>query len=200
MKPAATLIPVLAATTLLLPHRAGADPRDIAGPPEPVTPEMIEARRQQKAADVAALLPRLAGRFDVEGTAGLQAARGKADCVAIGSGPGVHCVFHVVWGQKQQGQGASVRRGSSFLAPAAFLFGFDPREGLVRTLQLDTSGVAEDMMTNLNNSTLTWCKGEKGDWCYRAYAPEDDGSIQITLYLGDAKFPVVNLHLDRSVE
>lgn len=196
------LIALLSVTTLLLSVTADADPRDIAGPPEPATPEMIEARRLQQAADIATLLPRLVGKFDVEGVFGPESPRpmtatGKADCVAIGAGPGVQCVFHVVWGMELQGQGVNVRMGSSFLAPAAYLFGFDPNEVVVRTMQLDTSGVAEDMPTTINGDTLSWCKGDMGDFCYKAYAPPEADSIQVTLYVGVSKVQMLNLRMQR---
>jgi hypothetical protein len=63
--PAALLLSAFVA--VFAPTPALADPRGSGGPPEPLTPERIEARRVQLALDMAAWLPRLAGRFQIEG-------------------------------------------------------------------------------------------------------------------------------------
>lgn len=191
---------LLAGTALLAPGHSHADPRDIAEPAEPRTPEMIEAARLQVAKDVATWLPQLVGRFDVEGVFAPEsmqpmAARGKADCVAVGTGYGVQCVFHVDWGQKQQGQGANVRRGSSFLAPAAILFGFDTRDGVVRTNQLDTDGVAREGPTRFDGDRLTWCRGTGWDFCFRTYTPPHGKFIQMTLHIGFSRIVMLNLDM-----
>ncbi len=181
---------------MLAPALAHADPRGIAGPPEPLTPETIEARRVKLGEDMAAWLPRLVGRFSVEGVAdfnggsGPQAvggapatdsgsleggevsaatdegnpidplkvkgAGGRADCVAIGKGPGVHCVINVTWVPEWTPQGEPVDGGEPFLAPAMKLFGLDPNTPLIVQLQLDTDGVAELESTTLKGSTVKW--------------------------------------------
>jgi hypothetical protein len=195
----------LLAGTLLAPGHARADPRGIAEPGEPVTPEMIEARRAQMARDVAAWLPQLAGRFDVKGVFRPESrepmsARGKADCIAVGTGFGVQCVFQVEWGMKLQGQGVNVRPGSSFLAPAAVLFGFDPRDAVVRTNQLDTDGIAREGPTRFHGDTLTWCRGTDWNFCFRTYTPPHGEFIQMTLHVGGSKVVLLNLYMRREKE
>jgi hypothetical protein len=95
----------------------------------------------------------------------IKEASGKADCVAIGTGPGVHCLFHVTWpaewippvmGLLPSVMGKPRDGGDPFLAPAMKLFGFDPNDMVVRQLQLDTNGVAELQSAKLKNHTLSW--------------------------------------------
>jgi hypothetical protein len=69
MKPvAAGALALWSCVAMLAPEFASADPHGIAGPPEPLTPEMIEARRVQMVDNVTVWLPRLVGRYRYEGT------------------------------------------------------------------------------------------------------------------------------------
>jgi hypothetical protein len=154
-----TCVPTLASVC------AQADPRDIGEPPPPLTPELIAARREKLAADMADWLPRLVGRFRIDGVADftgsgledpVEVASGKADCVAIGKGPGVHCLFHVSWIPQWTPEGLPVDGGVPFLAPAMKLFGLEPNAPLIHQLQLDTDGVAELESTILKGNTVRW--------------------------------------------
>jgi hypothetical protein len=66
-----------------------ADPRDIAPPPVPLTPEERAARLAQHRLDMDAWLRMLEGRFRIEGTMSNRPVKGKADCIGIGIGAGV---------------------------------------------------------------------------------------------------------------
>lgn len=144
---------------MLAPEPALTDPRDIAGPSEPLTPEMVEARREQKAHDMAEWLPRLVGRYRLAGLEVLipppllvppNAVRGKADCVLVGSGPGVQCVIHVEWDRSTSWSSAWLNPDS----PTIILYGLDPLAGRIRYLQVDRSSIAQQGEANLTGDTL----------------------------------------------
>jgi hypothetical protein len=77
---------------------------------------------------------------------------GMGDCVAIGSGHGVHCILNVKWqelreavqpSQSERGGVFNLPGGVSNLAPAMALFGVDPGIAVVRYLLVDSAGLAE---------------------------------------------------------
>ncbi len=201
-----------------------ATPRMDVPPPEPLTPEEVQARRAQLNTDMAAWLPRMVGRFSFDGivqhyqTLALGAtaikefspdktyaagtcdescqasisnvaqARGKADCIAIGTGPGVQCVINVVWPEEWGSLGGAVEAGVSFLGPAAILYGLDPNAALVRYLMLNTNGTGEAEAGVLKGDTVTWtfntrCESSSIDRCRRITrfrAPPGDKSARTT--------------------
>jgi hypothetical protein len=234
MRPGLTVaIPWLACTAAL------ADPRGIGEAPPPLTPELLEARRMQLADDMAGWLPRLVGRFKVDGIADFNAeptsprvsaasevsgsdsgagdggeegddaspavtesgnpvdplklkpASGRADCVAVGNGPGVHCLFNVTWLPEWTAMGEPVDGGDPFLAPAMKLFGFEPNTPLIHQLQLDTDGVAELESTTLKGNTIRWiyptrCESDTraDELCRRVtrfYAPVGANRVQLAI-------------------
>ncbi len=155
------------AYTMFVAVELHAAPRGTAGPPEPQTPETMEAQRQQMALDMAAWLPRLVGRFDIQGVVKFNqtepdifpqdrelAAEGKADCIAVGEGAGVQCVLNVTWQEIWGTMGEAVEGGVPFLGPAAILFGFDPNASVIRYLLLNTNGIAEAQTGRLYGNTL----------------------------------------------
>lgn len=191
------VLAALAGALMLTSWRGMADPRGIGEPPPPLTPELLEARRVTLAEDMAAWLPRMVGRFTVEGVADfngagsmqavggassidagseegdgavvlatdesnsidplkLKSAAGRADCVPIGKGPGVHCLINVTWVPEWTALGAPVEGGEPFLAPAMKLFGLDSTEPTIMQLQLDTDGVAELESASLKGNTVRW--------------------------------------------
>jgi hypothetical protein len=142
-----------------------AAPRGAAVPPEPQTPETREAKRQQMERDMTAWLPRLVGRYDLEGVGNFsqlgvygeitqRSAEGKADCIAIGDGAGVQCVLHATWLEAWGPGGQPIEGGVPFLGPAAILFGFDPNASVIRYLLLTTDGIAEAETGTLHGNTL----------------------------------------------
>jgi hypothetical protein len=194
----------LACAAMLTPVLAPADPRGIGEAPPLLTPELLEARRAKLSEDMAAWLPRLVGRFRVEGIVDyngdtnkdndeegpdpadpdswdpnptdqpesstvdeydpgdpinplkLKSASGSGDCIAIGDGPGVHCLFHVTWDAEWTAMGGPIDGGDPFLAPAMKLFGLEPQAQAIQHLQLDTDGVAELETATLKGNTLSW--------------------------------------------
>ncbi len=201
------LNPLLACAALLASGAAAAVPRGEVVEPDPDTPAEAMARRLQTAADMATWLPRLVGRFRIQGTIGAGSPRpipitGAADCIAVGRGSGVHCVLNAVWGAK----------GDSLLGPASILFGMDPAAGMVRYLQLNTDGVVTSLAGTgegpalLKNDTLSWwcetnhkphpCMDRTGrEMTMRMRAPSDGKFIQMTLYSGGRIG--INLDMDR---
>lgn len=100
----------------------------------------------------------------------IASAKGKADCVAIGTGPGVQCVIHVVWQEEWTSNGQAVEGGVSFLGPAAVLYGLEPTAAKIRYLILNTNGIAEAEAGTLNGDMLRWtfdtrCESSPMDRC-----------------------------------
>jgi len=86
----------------------------------------------------------------------LMPAKGKGDCVAIGAGPGVNCVTHVVWNEEWMAMGGAVEGGVSFLGPATILYGYDANDAAIRYLMLNTNGIAESETGVLKGETVGW--------------------------------------------
>ncbi len=220
-----TAVMMALACALLSPGTAQATPRMDVPPPEPETPQAREARRVQTAADSAAWLPRMVGRFRYTGivqffqtlgpaaqvlkehpprkvyaeatcdescqatTANVANAEGKGDCIAIGKGPGVQCVLHVVWNEEWSRMGQAVEGGVSFLGPASILYGLVPNTATIRYLLLNTNGIAEAESATLNGDTLRWnfetrCESSTIDRCrhvMRIRAPQGSNKTQMNI-------------------
>lgn len=199
-----------------------AGPRGDVAVPEPATPEQVEARRLKMAEEMAAWLPRLVGRFRFEGIVDfndaptreppdpqkIKSAKGLGDCVAVGTGPGVHCVVNVVWPEEWNPQGEARPGGASFLAPASILYGIDAATSTIRYLQLDTDGLVMDGTAVLEGDTLRWtfagyCVGKPQVTCgqdVKIYAPPDGKFIQMFIEItGDPRrglnLPVATFNL-----
>ncbi len=215
MNRARLIVFVLPAFALAMPGKVMATPRGDVPPVEPLTPEAIEARRQQAAGEMAKWLPRLVGRFRYEGVADFNSrgydsappdprkiknARGLGDCIAIGKGAGVQCVVNVTWPEEWGPQGNPVAGGVSFLGPASTLYGLDARASVIRYLLLDTDGLAADGPATLSGDTLRWvfdghCEGNPQQngtngllgcrQTTRIYAPADGKYIQMSIDFGD---------------
>lgn len=199
------------ACALLAAVAARAAPRGDAEPPEPPTPESREAARLQKVTDMHGWLPRLTGRFEIEGVVDFApgaetpiqySASGKADCIAIGEGAGVQCVIYMQWPEEWTSDGIpNGLLGESPFAPALLLYGLNPNAGLVRYNMLDTLGLVADGPAILKNDTLFWHKegttGVLEIWGrYRFRAPEGARYVQMTLYDGNDS-PILNAHMFR---
>jgi len=188
-------IALLAIAVMLVGGRATADPRDIAEPPEPPTPEMKEARRVQVAVDMDVWLRRLEGRFRIEGVSYVdgqeqdsKVARGMEDCIGIGPGAGMQCVINVLWDEEWGADGQVAEAGVSSLAPAMIEYGLDPVASRIRSLQVDNQSLAEPGEGTLKGDTLkssTRCANTPASaLCQRVtriYAPAEGSSIQLTI-------------------
>lgn len=122
--------------------------------------------------DLQAWLKLLVGKYTYEGfvdlcghdqAADLRDVTGKADCVASGSTPNVHCTVDVRWRTTRGENGAPVRGGLSTLQPGLVVYSLenrlDPtirinRWGLMFT-QVDNKGVAEWASGTLVGDTFT---------------------------------------------
>lgn len=187
------------ASIVLGPGDAVAQARGTVIRREPRTPEMQLALRERKTADMAAWLPRLVGRFRIEGTledpasycyyvwarqvciAGTpESATGMADCVAVGSGPGVSCVLYAPWYPP---------RTVLTMAPGVIQYGLDPKASLIRYLSVSDTGLAQDGAGQLRGDTLHYKKmrcvnAPAMPPCMlvtRIYAPPDGASIRISI-------------------
>lgn len=106
---------------------------------------LVEGRTEahaKKQRELDAWLRRLVGRFRVTGSASVE---GLADCVAIGTGPGVHCV--VSYGSS----GTPVRD-----APTVTLYGMDPDRQAIRYLEVNGRSLAKEGLGRLSGSTLSF--------------------------------------------
>jgi hypothetical protein len=174
---------------------AMADPREIAEPAEPMTPEMSEARRAQMGVDMEAWLRKLEGRYRIEGVfyrdgdeANALRAMGMEDCISIGPGAGMQCVLSVVWDADYGADGQGGQTGVSSLAPAMIEYGFDPVASKVRSLQVDNQSLAEPGAGTLKGETVqssTRCANTAASQlCQRVtriYIPPDRRYISITI-------------------
>jgi hypothetical protein len=85
---------------------------------------------------------------------------GVGDCVSVGTGPGVQCVFNVSWLDIHTSP-----NGVSYLNPAMALFGLDPANGAINHLLVNNKGLAEGGMgaSTGNRATFrTSCVNQPG--------------------------------------
>lgn len=102
------------------------------------------AARLEERARLDAWLRRLVGRFRTDAN-GMTAAKGLLDCVGIGAGPGVQCVF---------GRGPADQQEPS--APTMILYGVDPGDVGIRYLQVNDQSIAEGGLGKLEGDTVTF--------------------------------------------
>jgi hypothetical protein len=200
------VIPVLA---LLVSGPVAAAGFTCAGPAEtdkersPQEPEEADLKASEttlSGKDMQSWLRRLVGQYTYGGYVDLcgngnandqRRVTGKADCIASGSAPNIHCAVNVRWPTATRENGAPVLGGVSNLAPAEFLFSMEiPRPPMFKGkaangwglvfLQLDSSGNAEWASGVLNGDTFHSrepCFDIPGD-CHRikriTVAPDDD--------------------------
>lgn len=150
---------------------------------EPAAPlaELDTAGRASKNQEQAAWLARLPGRFRLGGraekwqfvlTEGGGGAwvelggdiEGIADCAAIGTGPGVHCLLNATWPVIEPIQGpasveimrppqASLR--VKVLRPAVLVLGLDPDTAQIRASMVSDDSMAHNWTGRLEANTLT---------------------------------------------
>jgi hypothetical protein len=169
---------LMAAT--LLPGSIHANPRA-----QPDPPSVTAARPVTDPVEIGAWLRRLVGRYTVKGAVMIvyapppnyvpaypcvtademrptdycQGIKGKADCVAVGEGPGLQCMFNVTWldiyeivlpqvssGGETNGDPVgvfSLPGGVSYLDPSMALFGLEPAKAGIHNLLVDSKGMPE---------------------------------------------------------
>jgi hypothetical protein len=152
----------------------------VAGPREAIRVDGESVRPVTEPAEIGAWMNRLVGRFVIEGminagagesnaegdSAGVdcafcKAVKGTADCIRIGTGPGVQCMLDAKWEDMYEvvqpitelpeprepippPAGAyELPGGVSYLSPAMMLFGLDPGKGAIAHLVVNNKGLPE---------------------------------------------------------
>lgn len=96
--------------------------------------------------------------------------KGVADCVALGKGPGVHCVLNATWPDmydmvtdeinpdftRNETGIFSLPGGVAYLRPSAMLFGLDPGNAAISYLLVDHKGMPEGGKGELNGNRATF--------------------------------------------
>jgi hypothetical protein len=90
-------------------------------------------------------LRRLVGRFRISEVNGVAVKRGLQDCIAIGAGPGVHCLI---------GPGAGEQKYTG--APTMTLYGIDTQALKVSYLQVNSESIAEGALGRLSGDSITF--------------------------------------------
>lgn len=156
-----------------------------ASPPRAPPPQWKDPAGEPVAMDV--WLDRLVGRFQFEGVVEVpdrcvppppppdgspppffsplcSTVTGVGDCVSIGTGPGVHCIFNARWDDlyeivhaSQAGAGGifAVPGGVNNLAPSVALFGMDASATRLSMLLVDNKGLAEAADGSLHGARAT---------------------------------------------
>ncbi len=165
------VVSLLALATVQVCNAMAAGPREApqyyVSPP----PETPEERRTRMVAEMDVWLRRLVGRFRIEYPWALaierpaNAPRTVVDCVAIGAGPGVHCIYYMARpqavpegqadaGKKQQTPDKQLRPADVLVVSRIVEFGLDPNASKVRLMTV-TRGSAESTSGRVSSNTLT---------------------------------------------
>jgi hypothetical protein len=125
---------LLACISTLVCCSAQAQPREVVA----VRGEAIEPVTDPTA--VAEWLRRLVGSYKLDGAIGDAGITGKGDCIAIGTGPGVQCIFNAICQEKWDQMGRPIIVDP--LDPSMFLFGMDPSKATLNVLMVIDKGIA----------------------------------------------------------
>lgn len=122
-------------------------------------------------------LQRLTGSFSVEGMTSVPGRadcptfcvgiKGKANCVAVGKGPGVQCMLNAAWEDQfeiimysedpNEPVGVfELPGGVSYLDPSVALFGLDPGKSAINYLLVDNKGLPEGKPGQVNGNRATF--------------------------------------------
>jgi len=110
--------------------------------------ESPDFARARKLGELDTWLRRLVGRYVVTRSGITQ---GRADCIIIGDGPGVHCVN----GGAEAAQSATLFSSGG---PWMILFGLDPDAPGIRYLRVDGQSLAEGDLGKLSGDTVTFSR------------------------------------------
>jgi hypothetical protein len=74
--------------------------------------------------------------------------KGRGDCVGIGSGPGVQCIFNIQWRDIyamdfEEGSASAAPGAAAYLDPSMALFGMDPVRAAISYMLVDKKGLPE---------------------------------------------------------
>jgi hypothetical protein len=163
MKITGFMLATLAFPTLFQAHQATAQPREAVA---------VEGTTFTPVTDTAGMsdwLKRLVGRYKFDGMIQLggtsicppacEPIKGLGDCVAIGNGPGVQCIFNAIWQDLVQvdfeaGTAEGPPGAVAYLDPAMLLFGLDPGASSVRNLLVNDKGLPEGGPGGIVNATV----------------------------------------------
>ncbi len=117
---------------------------------------------------------------------------GLGDCIGIGTGPGVNCLFKI---DLSTGEGLEVVLRT---LPLVNLFGVDPKVPGIRYMQIDANGLPDEAWSSLKGDTVTFrmrCARSIGDTAVsascqrtvRIYAPSNRQRIAISMELEEAE-------------
>jgi hypothetical protein len=184
-----TLIALVASATLLASGGASADPRGSVtagqepGPPVPpqdwlrrlVGKYKFDGLVQVVALGDCAPLPPDPANQETTSEAPpepyCRTIKGKGDCVAIGTGPGVQCILNVYWQDMYEivyqasAEGAvdnaptgvfELPGGVSYLDPSMALFGIDPEKSEINYLLVDQKGMPEGGLGYVRGNRATF--------------------------------------------
>jgi hypothetical protein len=95
-----------------------------------------------------------------------QSVKGKGDCVAVGTGPGVQCILNVEWRDIYEIVNSSsldepagvfnLPGGVSYMNPSMSLFGLDPAKATINHLLVDNKGLPEGGMGSVAGNRATF--------------------------------------------
>jgi hypothetical protein len=112
-------------------------------------------------ADMDVWLRRLVGKYKLDGAANAFACpsscsgvKGKVDCIAIGTGPGVQCVLNATWQEYWDMRGNPTL--VDYLDPSMMLFGLDPGRSAINMLLVNDKGLPEGGFGKIKGNTATF--------------------------------------------
>jgi hypothetical protein len=129
--------------------------------------------------------------FNSQGATMCAGIKGKGDCIAVGTGPGVQCIFNATWQDIWSPRGDPIL--ISFLDPSMALFGLDPGYSAINMLLVNDKGLPRGGLgfNKGNVATFKTCLYQGGDCgqIIRIEARSDanivymwiDSNVQLTL-------------------
>jgi hypothetical protein len=172
MKHALPLLVALALSTLFAANPASAQPR------ESVTVDELTFTPVEDVAGMSEWLQRLVGRYKFDGMIEVgiggncppmcEPIKGLGDCVPVGKGPGVQCIFNATWQDLFQvnfesGTATAPPGAVAYLDPAMLLFGIDPGAASINNLLVNDKGLPEGglgSIVNITSKFTTACVNE----------------------------------------
>jgi hypothetical protein len=112
-------------------------------------------------------LRRLVGMYKLEGAANMggclrakggsdcSTVKGKVDCIAIGTGPGVQCILNATW-MEVWGVPEGDPEVIAYLDPAMMLLGLDPGRSSINMLLVNDKGLPEGTYGRIKGNTATF--------------------------------------------
>jgi hypothetical protein len=168
--------------TLLLAYAAMSVAVDANAQPHMPPPQWEDTTGQTAEPEV--WVRRLVGKYKFDGLAcggECTGVKGTADCIAVGTGPGVQCVINVTWQDLWTIDGQPLLL--SILDPSMALFGLDPGKSAINMLLVNNKGLPRYGLGFIkgNLATFKTCLYAGGD-CQQAIRIEAKSDARI-LYM-----------------